>query len=316
MNGNTAVHPETAPATGHEFFVGLVTAVVTHDFESATGWTVGDTGDEATTGIWERVDPNGTWLDSTPVQPEDDATDPPGQICYITGNAAVGAGQGDNDVDGGKTTLLSPVFDLSGYGYLRVAYRRWYTNDTGNNPMTDDWYVDVSDDGGVEWIRLETSTSSDRSWRLVERNLHDYIDLTTTVQFRFVASDDSQGSIVEAGVDDFSLLEFQSPLSAVEIGPAGPVLSPILGQNMPNPFNPSTVISFEVPAEGRQVTLRVYDLAGRVVATLLADEKIAGPRIVRWLGCDDAGRAVASGVYMYRLTAGETQLTRKMMLLR
>lgn len=84
----------------------------------------------------------------------------------------------------------------------------------------------------------------------------------------------------------------------------------------PNPFNPQTRIAFEMPRAGR-ATLRVYDLAQRLVATLIDGETLeAGPHAVDWLGRDLQGRPCASGLYFYRLeTAGET-LTGRMTLLK
>lgn len=85
-----------------------------------------------------------------------------------------------------------------------------------------------------------------------------------------------------------------------------------LSQNYPNPFNPSTMINFSVPAEGR-VALRVYDVTGGLVTTLLDEIKSAGNYEVEF----DAGRArLSSGVYFYQMEAGKTRLTRKMVVLK
>jgi hypothetical protein len=89
-----------------------------------------------------------------------------------------------------------------------------------------------------------------------------------------------------------------------------------LEQNVPNPFNPETTIRFAVSTPGAAVTLEIYDVAGRLVASLVDGEKIVGSRAVRWNGKDRNGRAVPSGVYIYRLSADETSLSRKLLLLR
>ena len=86
-------------------------------------------------------------------------------------------------------------------------------------------------------------------------------------------------------------------------------------QNHPNPFNPSTTISFSLRERGA-VSLAVYDVAGRLVRVLIDGVKEAGSHDVAWNGKDSAGRGVASGVYFYRLEAGEFIETRKMVLLR
>lgn len=86
-----------------------------------------------------------------------------------------------------------------------------------------------------------------------------------------------------------------------------------LQQNYPNPFNPSTVISYSVPqnAAGTRVTLTVYDALGRLVATLVNGAQSPGAHAVRF----DAG-TIASGVYYYRLDAGNVHVSRRMMFMK
>ena len=88
-----------------------------------------------------------------------------------------------------------------------------------------------------------------------------------------------------------------------------------LAQNHPNPFNPQTVIRFGLP-RAQEVTLAVYDLQGRRVRTLLQGLQAAGRHEVVWRGRDDRGGEVASGLYFYRLSSEDGQLTRKMLLLK
>jgi hypothetical protein len=89
-----------------------------------------------------------------------------------------------------------------------------------------------------------------------------------------------------------------------------------LHQNRPNPFNPSTTISFTLPVECA-VRLEVYDVSGRLVARLIdGARQSAGAHDVEWNGRDAAGRGVASGIYVYRLVAGKEVISRKMVMLR
>ena len=88
-----------------------------------------------------------------------------------------------------------------------------------------------------------------------------------------------------------------------------------LTQNFPNPFNPATVIRFSLPEPG-EVELAVFNILGRRVATLAEGVHEAGEHTVRWDGRDDEGNGVSSGVYLYRLKAGERSQTRKMLLVR
>jgi hypothetical protein len=309
-DGNRATDPTGAPATVHTFFVGTITAVFSDDFETAKGWTVGDVGDDATTGIWERCDPM-----ETVAQPEDDHTPPPGVKAYIT-QCAAGTSQGSYDVDGGKTTLMSPVFDLSPYHNARVRFYRWYSNDTGSNPETDDWIVDVSADGGTTWVRLETISTSNRTWRLVEKDLTDYIDLTSQVKFRFIAADEDPGSIVEAGVDDFSIVTYEDAAAGISVARRGQMDKIVLAQSAPNPFGRETAIRFVVPAPGRKVTLSIFDATGRVVKTLLKEEKVVGSRTIHWDGTNALGHQVAAGFYFCQLRAGEESRLTKIALVR
>jgi len=90
-----------------------------------------------------------------------------------------------------------------------------------------------------------------------------------------------------------------------------------LSQNFPNPFNPTTVIQYGIP-EGQEtnVSLTVYDLHGRLVDRLVDESQAPGIHSVNWDGRDTKGIEVASGVYIYRLQAGDYTSTRKMVLVR
>ncbi|MBN2288639.1 MAG: T9SS type A sorting domain-containing protein, partial [Candidatus Glassbacteria bacterium] len=90
-----------------------------------------------------------------------------------------------------------------------------------------------------------------------------------------------------------------------------------LSQNSPNPFNPATTISYTI-AEGSTVyvTLNVYDIRGNLVRSLVNEAREAGTYNVFWDGTDEGGRSVSSGVYFYRIKAGDFNQTRKMVLLK
>jgi hypothetical protein len=88
-----------------------------------------------------------------------------------------------------------------------------------------------------------------------------------------------------------------------------------LAQNYPNPFNPQTSIAFGLKKNGH-VTLDVYDAAGRLVRSLVNEQREAGSYVETWNGLNDQGRTVASGVYFYMLDTGVAKKTKKMVLLR
>jgi hypothetical protein len=97
-------------------------------------------------------------------------------------------------------------------------------------------------------------------------------------------------------------------------GDAAPTAGTVLEQNSPNPFNPSTTIRYELAAPGH-ATIRVYDVRGRVVRTLVDASRAAGPHSAVWDGRDDRGTRAASGVYFYRLESGRSVNVRKMVLI-
>jgi hypothetical protein len=88
-----------------------------------------------------------------------------------------------------------------------------------------------------------------------------------------------------------------------------------LGQNRPNPFGTQTDIQFDLPA-ATDVTLRVYDIAGRLVRTLAATRMVAGRYSLTWDGRNDQGKAVSSGVYFYRLDSEDYTESHRMVILR
>ncbi len=90
---------------------------------------------------------------------------------------------------------------------------------------------------------------------------------------------------------------------------------PALAQNRPNPFNPTTDISFTL-SEPSTVVLEIYNMAGQRVTTLLDRRFTAGDHAIRWDGADASGRPVAAGSYFYRLQAGDSVDTKKMVLVK
>jgi len=195
--GGTAGYPAYSPVESVSIDVGREVVEMADDLEAATAWTVGAAGDNATFGVWTRVDPVGT-----PAQPEDDHTQGAGSMCFVTGQGQPGGGIGVNDVDGGKTTLLSPIFSVLGAD-SQISYARWYSNDQGPAPNSDQMTVDISNNGGQSWTPVEIVTENAGVW-VVHAFTPGELGLAATsqMQLRFVASDYGQGSIVEAGIDD------------------------------------------------------------------------------------------------------------------
>ena len=198
--------------------IGDLVNIVDENFENLnSNWIVSDSDDDASAGIWELANPNPTYNDSEQlIQPEFDHTIE-GENCFITQNGS-SSSIGDasqSDVDNGKTTLFSPIYNISNYDGVIVSYWKWFTNNQGNNPSTDIWQVDFSIDGANSWVNLEYSSESNLFWEYKQFLLNDYSELSNELQFRFIARDifndgdtGSGGSLVEAAIDDFSLNGF------------------------------------------------------------------------------------------------------------
>lgn len=181
------------------------------DMESDLGWVVGAPDDTATSGIWARQDPQAMHRAGLLFQPEDDHTDG-GARCYVTDGRREPLGE-RYDVSGGKTTLLSPLLDLSGALDPVLRYWFWYSNSISANPNEDVFEVDVSADGGQTWTPLDVfgPTGSGPGWRLRELHLTDVIQPSAQVRIRFVASDYGGDSRVEAAVDDLVVFDAACP---------------------------------------------------------------------------------------------------------
>ena len=104
-------------------------------------------------------------------------------------------------------------------------------------------------------------------------------------------------------------------MSLTTLAPAGALPERFeLGANYPNPFNPSTVIPYHLPAPMR-VRLEVFNSLGQRIATLVEGERPAGSHTTSWDATDADGQAVAAGVYLYRLSGAGVQATRPMLLI-
>ncbi|MEM6671854.1 MAG: choice-of-anchor B family protein [Planctomycetota bacterium] len=207
LSGQITNLPATAPGTGFISRSAVSSTVAREDdMETVAGWTSGAAGDSATTGAWTRGNPNGT-----AAQPEDDSS-AVGARCWFTGQSAPGASVGENDIDDGRTTLLTPILDLASLDDPVISYDRWYSNDRGNAPNADVFDIDISNDGGANWTRVErigpSGPGTSGGWITSQFRVADIVPPTAQVQMRFVASDLGDGSIVEAAIDEFRVEDF------------------------------------------------------------------------------------------------------------
>lgn len=178
--------------------------------------------------------------------------------------------------------------------------------------MADSVVLDLSINGGGTYgIRLGVLTSVITGSPTSLSFFPDVSMITTQGKVR--ATTYRTGFTTATSFSD-SLFLIQAP-TAVEVVSSTPAQRFELGPNSPNPFNPMTAISFGVATPGH-VTLRIFNAEGKLVRTLVDKPMPAGSFRARWDGKNQAGRAVASGVYLYELSSSGSQLTRKMSLLK
>ncbi len=226
------------------------------DTGNSQGWTTSLPGDNATTGIWTINSTVGSQISpGVYVQLPVDHTPTNNNICAVTGNAGANDPAGTNDVDDGKTSLLSPVYDLSAYSNPAISYWRMYSNDQGADPGLDFWQVYLSNDGGTTFVPIENTDVSDHDWRRFAFRVADYLTPTANMRIKFVAEDANAGSLIEAMVDDIEIW------SAEPTGINQPELQSWYAY--PNPAK--DFIRFGWNGKDQKVNVTLLNLAGQVV---------------------------------------------------
>ncbi|HEY9165992.1 MAG TPA: T9SS type A sorting domain-containing protein [Candidatus Kryptonia bacterium] len=193
------------------------------------------------------------------------------------------------------------------YDGITTGYTTYYNSDGttttlgGDTPFTD--AIDLYTNEFLTYPHSPYTTASffgnDSGWAFVGDNLADSTETESSLVKTWYTS--SHVSV--------SITPFKIP-TAVKSAPGNVPKSYQLYPNYPNPFNPSTMISYDIPANNF-VTLKIYDILGREVQTLVNQKQIAGKYGVRF----DASR-LASGIYFYRMVAGSYVSTRKMILIK
>ncbi|MGD1915796.1 MAG: M14 family zinc carboxypeptidase [Phycisphaerales bacterium] len=166
-------------------------------------WIAGLPDDTASRGLWALGDP-----EETTAQPEDDAS-PDGVNAWFTDPRA-GGSAGAFDVDEGFTSLVSPAFDATVTGgkpnpVPYVSFALWYSNDQGASPGQDTFTVLISNDDGATWETLDAIGQSTSGWETKRYRIQDVIEPTATMRLQFIAADEGDGSLVEAGSDELVL---------------------------------------------------------------------------------------------------------------
>jgi serine protease AprX len=218
----------------------------------------------------------------------------------------------DNNTD--SWTAIKQSFDLSDATNPQFSF--WHTyqflsGDTG--------FVEINTNGGKSWERLLWFADTLHEWTQASIPLDSYTG-QTDLNFRFrLVTDDVSYEGDGWYIDD---VRFNFKPTSVEEEPGSVPFQFSLGQSYPNPFNPTTTIPFTVHGSQFTVhrhirtTLKIYNIRGQLVRTLLDEEKEPGEYSVSWNGKDERGKEVASGLYFYQLIAGDKKITKRMVLLK
>jgi hypothetical protein len=267
----------------------LLRSYVADDFEAESGWTVGAPDDDATSGIWVRDDPIGTGGGQT--APEDDASEA-GALAFVTGN---GGGEiGDDDVDGGQTTLSSPSYDLSEIYRPWLEFRLWYHSGDAVDPESDVFSADASSDGGATWTTMLEVTQNTAGWEERRLPIGRFVQLGSEVRFRFIARDSGFPSLVEVGLDDVQIYRGREGEEYFEPFPEGVRL--VLEPPFPNPFRDRVRVRFRLDSID-QISLEVFDAAGRRIRRMARPASAEAPEQLVWDGRTDFGDPAPSGAY-------------------
>ena len=271
------------------------------DFDNFAGtWLEGLPADNATTGNWVIDIPIPSFVGTGMVQTDNQVT-PNGLFCAVTANAQnANSPAGDQDVDDGETTLISPAFDLSTYTAPAISYYRWYSNDQGATPGTDSWQVAVSGDG-VNWTPVENTVVSDHGWRRFAFRVLDFITPTSTVYVRFIAEDANAGSLIEAAIDD--LFIWDEVTTGIEE-------TSLTNFNLfPNPATDQFNLNIGL-AEKENLTISVIDAAGRVVQSQFESLNAGGHQ----LSIDVS--SLPAGIYQVSLKSNNFITSKKISLIK
>jgi hypothetical protein len=205
-----------------------------------------------------------------------------------------------------NTRLVSPEIILkriSGQG-IALFFWQWFRMNEDDFYGPDQGYVQISVKGGP-WKNIAGPyTGISTVWSQAFADISAYADSTVRIAFYFTSTQRAEDN--GWYIDD---IRIEGVTSVKEIASETPSVF-TLEQNYPNPFNPSTTISFSLPRSGR-VTLKVFDLLGKQIATLVDHDLPPGRHEAHW---DASG--IESGLYFYQLRSGEFVETKRLVLLK
>jgi hypothetical protein len=171
-------------------------------------------------------------------------------------------------------------------------------------------YVEVSSNNGSTWQTVTAYTGTNLTWTQQSFDITSFVNASTQARIRFRIQSDANTTGQGWYLDDIKLTNYCLAMLGVSGNNTQLPKTFALEQNYPNPFNPNTNIKFQLP-KSEFVTVTIFDMLGRKVATLLNEQKEAGYYDMKFDGTN-----YASGMYFYKIEAGNFTDTKKMILIK
>ncbi len=220
---------------------------------------------------------------------------------------SVGTGGGGGEGGGGTTSTGDATWI---HTFFNTA--NW-TNAGGDFSATASATQTVAGIGAYTWGSTPQMVADVQGWLDNPTNDFGWILIGNESQSQTTKRFDSKENPTDANRPKLTVYYKMS--TAVLAGESATPTEYRLFQNYPNPFNPSSTITYSLK-QNTSASLRIYDLQGREVKTLVDSDQRAGTHGVEWDGTDNLGKPVSSGIFVYRLAAGAFSKSAKMMLLR
>ncbi len=301
----------------YSFLVGY-RVVSSEQFEGpASGWILGAEDDSALTGLWEIGDPQRIWLPDFNIpfeyelQPEDDHS-VDGVNCLVTGAQVEPGNFGTATVIGGKTTVVSPVFNIAGLESPIVQFAYWFTQiaNTGDPELVPEFRIDVTGDGGNSWVSLFETTESEDSWNIYRSGLPQQVVDGGQFRIRFVVDATASGfnGFANGLVDDFTIL---APRGSTGTSVGEDVELPFSFVVSPNPARELCTLYLNMETSGR-ADMELVDMRGNTVLNLAPQSFNAGAHQLQLQLNDNTGRPLTPGAYFVRVSIDGKDLTHKL----
>ena len=232
-----------------------------------------------------------------------------GDDCKVDSTEHAHQGFYSVNLEGGTSTSVVTTKDLELSYYDDVIVEFWYK--AVSMEAGEDYWLQISTNGGSSYATVQTWIAGVDFEN--DTFYSDSVTITgytltnqTRIRFRLDASDDDD----DIYLDEIRVSAVSEGLSTIDLANSDKPNSYVLAQNYPNPFNPTTIIHFSIPI-GSLVSLKVYDLLGREVTELVNEKKQEGDYEFEFNGGN-----LSSGIYYYRLHAGDFVETKKFVLIK